>query len=480
MYYGLTTAGLRLAGSTAAGLIMGLVGMPAVVLADADLRTTQSSAHQYTVQVQESLDELNVRAQFSHEVSGARLADASSGRQVRALRACDSERSLQFASGRIKVPVDCIEYTVRLKNLRGRAYGSSRYAHIKDRITSPDHWMILPASSRTDIRVNFLTPPGINVSVPWKSIGGNQYEYGRYSLSAEAITAFGRFEQTIVPVTGGELRVSVLRTEYESQPEKIVAWLKAGAENVAKAYGKFPLKSTQVVVIPVNGRSNEAVPFGRVIRDGGEAVQFFVNTARPLSEFIGDWTATHEFSHLLFPYVEDRWVSEGFASYYQNVLMARGEVYSPRRAWQKLYEGFERGKRSAPGLSPHSATFGNGGLMKVYWSGAALALMADVELRKLSGGKESLDTVTQQLRYCCLPSRKIYSDREFFSELDTLTEHKIFAKLYDEYAHSSGFPDWTGVFDLLGIEVNNARVKLVKAEGNAIRDAMMAGQATSL
>ncbi|NNF16526.1 MAG: hypothetical protein HKN70_07240 [Gammaproteobacteria bacterium] len=459
-------------------MLTGLLALPTVTMADANIRASAPEAHEYTVQVRESLDALDVRAQFSHPVTAVKLDDAGARRHVRALRHCDSDRSLPFIRGSIDAAVFCIEYTVRLKNIRGRAYGSSRYSHIKDRITTPGQWMLLPASSRDNIQVNFTTPPGINVSVPWKNIDGDRFEYGRYSLSADAITAFGRFEKIIIPVSGGELRVSILRTEYESQEEKITHWLKAAAENVTRVHGSFPLKSTQVVVIPVNGRSNEAVPFGRVIRDGGEAVQFFVNTRRPLDEFTGDWTATHEFSHLLFPYVEDRWVSEGLASYYQNVLMARGKEYTPRRAWQKLYEGFERGKRSAPGMSPHSATFGNGGLMKVYWSGAVLALIADVKLRELSDGRESLDTVVRQLRYCCLPSRKIYSDRDFFIELDRHTEHKIFKKLYDEYAHSAGFPNWQRVFSTLGIAVSGARVKLVEADGKAIRDAIMQGPAT--
>ena len=431
--------------------------------------------HRYTVEVLESLSALKVRAELTQETASVRLDDWRSARRVRALRRCDSDESLPFSGGRIGVPVDCFEYTVQLRNTRGRSYGSSRYAHIRDRMTSPDHWLILPTRSRDNIRVSFVTPPGINVSVPWKHLGDNRYEFGRYSLSSQAITAFGPFEKTVVSVPGGELRISVLRTGYDARLDKMSAWLKAAAENVAKTHGNFPLKSTQIIIVPVNGRSNEAVPFGRVIRDGGEAVQFFVNTARPLEEFLDDWTATHEFSHLLFPYVEDRWVSEGFASYYQNVLMARGEAYTPRRAWQKLYEGFQRGKRSAPGMSPTSATFRNGGLMKVYWSGAALALMADVKLRELSDGKESLDTVARKLRLCCLPSRKSYSDYEFFQQLDRLTEHKVFVDLYNDYAHSAGFPDVTGVFKDLGVNVNRGRVRLIDAQGAEVRNGIMSG-----
>ena len=82
------------------------------------------------------------------------------------------------------------------------------------------------------------------------------------------------------------------------------------------------------------GGGGSAVPFGHVIRDGGEAVRFFVNDDKPLDKYLGDWTATHEFAHLLLPYIESKqkWISEGFASYYQNVLLARRGVYSEEEA----------------------------------------------------------------------------------------------------------------------------------------------------
>ena len=62
-------------------------------------------------------------------------------------------------------------------------------------------------------------------------------------------------------------------------------------------------------------------------------------------------------------------------------LMARGGFYSERRAWQKLHEGFGRGRRASPDASPNQASGRRSGLMKVYWSGAAVALLADVALR---------------------------------------------------------------------------------------------------
>ena len=172
------------------------------------------------------------------------------------------------------------------------------------------------------------------------------------------------------------------------------------------------------------------------------------------------------------PYVEDRWVSEGFASYYQNVLMARGRVYTPQTAWRKLYEGYGRGRMSAPGMSPRSATMRNGGLMKMYWSGAAIALMGDVKLRELSNNEQSLDTVMSKMRLCCLPSRKAYTDIEFFRLLDSKTDYTVFTDLHRDYANAAGFPDVRALFKRLGVKTGGG-VKLVDAELADIRDAIM-------
>jgi len=38
--------------------------------------------------------------------------------------------------------------------------------------------------------------------------------------------------------------------------------------------------------------------------------------------------------------------------------------------------------------------------MKVYWSGAALALLADVELRRRSDGEQTLDDILGEFQQC--------------------------------------------------------------------------------
>ncbi len=92
--------------------------------------------------------------------------------------------------------------------------------------------------------------------------------------------------------------------------------------------------------------------------------------------------------------------------------------------------------------------------MKVYWSGAAIALLADTELRQRSGGTESLDTVLGQLQECCLPSRRRWSGTRLFEKLDTFVATPVFMPLYRRYANEDGFPEFAPVLADLGVTMN--------------------------
>ena len=98
--------------------------------------------------------------------------------------------------------------------------------------------------------------------------------------------------------------------------------------------------------------------------------------------------------------------------------------------------------------------------MKVYWSGAALALMADVKLREESGGEETLDAVLGRLQECCLPSNHTWSGTELFAKMDSLTDYPVFMRLYRRYADTAGFPDVRPLIERLGLSVSNDKVRL--------------------
>ena len=257
------------------------------------------------------------------------------------------------------------------------------------------------------------------------------------------------------------LDIEVRQPVDEKKAAEITEWVQATADTMGLAYGRFPNPDARIVVIPSTENawgSDSPVIYGRVTRDRGETVELFVNPDRPIEEFYSDWTATHEFSHLMLPLLSKRyrWISEGFATYYQNVLMSRAERYTPEFAWQRLTEGFERGRESRPDLSPNKAAAAGirHARMKVYWSGAAIALIADSTLRERSNGKESLDQVLGQLQSCCLPSRRRWSGKELFEKLDTFVDTPVFMPLYRQYADEEGFPDLARLLSELGVSMN--------------------------
>ena len=213
-------------------------------------------------------------------------------------------------------------------------------------------------------------------------------------------------------------------------------------------YGELPTAAVRVTLLPGGHRgwdSERPVAFGRVRRTAVPSIELFADLDRPIEDYYGDWTAMHEFSHLLLPRIHgrQRWVGEGFASYYQNVLMARAGFYTPELGLRYLLEGLERGAASRPDLSPNEAAVAgiSTARMKIYWSGAALFLLADVQLRERSGGEESLDTVLGRLRNCCLPTRERWTATRLFQQLDALLDEPVFMPLYREHADSAGFPD---------------------------------------
>lgn len=292
-----------------------------------------------------------------------------------------------------------------------------------------------------------------------------------FTGSLLAISMFASSSSGIIyakeKVNGATLNIEIQQPIDDDKADEIIEWVRSTAMVVSQTYGRFPNPAPRIIVIPTPGyfwRENSAVSFGRVTRRRRETVELFVNPNRPIEEFYNDWTATHELSHLMLPLLSQRyrWISEGFATYYQNVLMSRAGRYTPEQAWQRLVEGFKRGSESRPELSLNDAAAGGirQARMKIYWSGAAIALMADIELRQRSDGRESLDTVLGQLQSCCLPSRRRWSGRRLFEKLDSFTDVPVFMPLYREYANRDGFPEVDSMLDELGVRTTRDGVVL--------------------
>jgi hypothetical protein len=426
--------------------------------------------HRYTVSVNPDLRRLEVRACFAGKPPlylVSESLDAASALQN--VRVEGVRRKLEPNGAELKLgtlPDDsCVRYEADFTSFRGvHKHGGNPTRQVgRDLITDLGMWFWRPESlaQDEDIEVRFELPPGIAASAPWRveadAEGRRVYRVGHTPYDWPAAVAFGRFQEQELAVPGATLRVAVLEGTPAVSLDDARAWVTRAAMAVTTVYGRFPVRSAQILVVP-GARGEEPVPWAYVLRGGGPSAHFFINQRRPLSEFLTDWTPVHELSHMLLPYIasEDAWLSEGAASYYQNVLRARAGMITADDAWQRMHAGFRRGMKSLKGVTLADATermFRDGAFMRVYWSGAAIMLLADQRLRERTGGHRSLDRALDELARCCLGGPQAWRGRALMDKLDELTGTTVFRELHDSYLGSERFPDFAQAYARLGLRV---------------------------
>jgi hypothetical protein len=255
-----------------------------------------------------------------------------------------------------------------------------------------------------------------------------------------------------------ELRIAVVGVEDRERADLLHRWAAEAARATLTASGRFPLKSARARIFQRASRSDEAVPWGQTSRRGEVAVLLYVRPDATLDELRADWTAVHEFSHLYHPYLgnDGRWLAEGLASYYQNVLRARAGLLRPDEAWQRLEGGFARGRRATDDVPLADIGRGRGATMRIYWAGAAYWLDADIALRKRGS---SLDTVLDRHARCCLRGTASMTPTEFVAALDEAGGDGVFSRLYRDYSASREFPSQQAAYATLGIEADDGSLQ---------------------
>lgn len=271
---------------------------------------------------------------------------------------------------------------------------------------------------------------------------------------------------------GTELQVTIEASSPE-RAAQLHRWLAEAASAPLAAFGRFPLERAQVRVREIRSSDSSPVPWGQTSRRDDVAVLLYVRDDASLEELRSDWTAVHELSHLFHPYLgtRGRWLAEGLASYYQNVLRARVSLLGEAQAWQRLDAGFARGRRATAGVRLDELGRRRGGTMRVYWAGAAYWLEADLALRARGS---DLDSVLAQYARCCLRGTGRVAPEAFVADLDRIAGDDVFGELYRRYASSLDFPSLDAAYRQLGISAGDDGLQLSpRADAAGLRRAVM-------
>jgi hypothetical protein len=183
-----------------------------------------------------------------------------------------------------------------------------------------------------------------------------------------------------------QVGASTIQVDFADGPldlprQAVLARIATAASAVATFYGRFPVSSARVLVIPVAGR--HGVVQGTTWGDmngfpGFTRIRLGEHTTVP--ELAADWTITHELTHMAFPSMPDNqhWIEEGLATYIEPVSRVMiGDLTAPK-IWRDMMRDMPQGE-PAPGDQGLDNTHTWG---RTYWGGAMFALVADVEIRQ--------------------------------------------------------------------------------------------------
>lgn len=294
--------------------------------------------------------------------------------------------------------------------------------------------------------------PGRRLWVPWPAVGPDTYHAPESAFRLPGHAFIGpSFASRAFAASGTKVDLTVAHGFTTLDLDGAERWLRRSLVLHAGLFVDFPCPAWSLVVVPApagtTGRGSPVV-FGTTSRGGGPHIVAWLPADIRAEALPGEWVLIHELFHLAQPWIEDDWFAEGLATYYGEVLRARGGVLTPVQLWAGLLDGFRRGA-SVGGTLPlgreEDEMTTRRTYWRVYWGGAAIALLADVDLRSRKAG--NLDDGVR-----ALSSRLGLTDaNSAMAAMADATGDDAFRALAKVALASTAFPDVAGTLAALGV-----------------------------
>ncbi|HKD17014.1 MAG TPA: hypothetical protein VKG23_04020 [Thermoanaerobaculia bacterium] len=166
----------------------------------------------------------------------------------------------------------------------------------------------------------------------------------------------------------------------------VFAWVERAARAVAAYYGRYPVTHA---IVTVHGGGPGKISSGRTIGVRGIArIGISVGDKATPEDLKTNWELVHEMVHLAFPSMDgDPWIEEGLATYVEPLVRVRAGLASTDEIWKWLVWGLPKGQDAVASRGVDAART----WAATYWGGALFAFEADLEIRRRTENRKSLD-----------------------------------------------------------------------------------------
>ena len=339
-------------------------------------------------------------------------------------------------------------------------------------IAPPSAWLLRPICFPEDqaFRLHVTTAPGVGFATglfrgPDQVIGGDLSD-----LPKAPFTAFGALRLRTIDVGGERVEIATLPGDLDLSEDASSAWIEGSARLVHDYYGRAPVPSALVILVPTSGRG---IGYGRTLGNGGASVILPLGEHSTAAELGRGWELTHELLHTAFPLLDrdHAWLAEGLATYVEPLLRARRGIIPPEEALSHLYRRMPFGLATAGGPGLDRATSWG----RVYWGGAIFCLLADVAIRERTGGKKSLDDALRGVVAAGGQVGARWPVSRVVSVGDAATGVPVLAELYAAHGERCEGVDLAGLWRSLGVVPEGLTVRFDESAPRAwIRRALVA------
>ena len=238
-----------------------------------------------------------------------------------------------------------------------------------------------------------------------------------------------------------ELSIHWRDTFTIAEREKLTTWVSEVNTTIESLVGPLPYQIH--LRFYRRDRAREPVPWANTRRGNRLGIDFHVDPRYSLDAFRKDWTAAHEFSHLILPYLgsSNAWFAEGFASFMQYQVMETMGVLSREEKRRRYLHSLNRARRNyayagQPFTEATRRLRREGKYSLMYWGGAVYFLQINDRLVRTR--RSTLIDVLRAYVACC---RRNYDDLQHLIEaLDGFTNSRLFSQELERFKITPGFP----------------------------------------